>query len=353
MEKKKPKNNWPQYLILSFICICLGSFLLFLSTFNKKNVTVSYDEEKNVDYKVYLKQNNFFETPYLTKGSTYISSLIDHLDITVDYKLNYSTNVTGTYSYYTKAIISADKATVDKGTYWSKEYILTDPITQTIVDKDSFQIQANNKINYQVYSEILNSFKREYNVSMDGNLKFQLVVSSDVVAENMTKPIQEEKTIEISMPLTEQSVDISINTNLDDIETTRYVTDTISVDDIKYIAAKIVGILLLVVALVYIILGVRKIIKVRKSISSYTKTVNKILSTYNSIIVNTKTIFDLKSYDVINVNSFEELIDAHSEVRMPINYVTNNKGCAFILIHNKMAWVYALKKSDDDEKAKE
>ena len=50
---------------------------------------------------------------------------------------------------------------------------------------------------------------------------------------------------------------------------------------------------------------------------------------------------DLK---VIEVNTFSELIDAHSEVRMPINYyeeVTDYKS-VFVLVSTNMAWVYTL-----------
>ena len=50
---------------------------------------------------------------------------------------------------------------------------------------------------------------------------------------------------------------------------------------------------------------------------------------------------DLK---VIEVNTFSELIDAHSEVRMPINYYEEVADCksVFVLVSTNMAWVYTL-----------
>ena len=43
-----------------------------------------------MDYKVFLKENNDFETPFLEKDKKYIASLIDHIDI--DYKYAFKSN---------------------------------------------------------------------------------------------------------------------------------------------------------------------------------------------------------------------------------------------------------------------
>ena len=78
-------------------------------------------------------------------------------------------------------------------------------------------------------------------------------------------------------------------------------------------------------------------------ISNYHKEINKILSTYDSIIVNSDNIRDLSKYNVIKVNKFEELLDAHSEVRMPINYVEVKENYSiFVLINNDVAWIYRV-----------
>ena len=53
---------------------------------------------------------------------------------------------------------------------------------------------------------------------------------------------------------------------------------------------------------------------------------------------------NFNNYKVIHVLSFNELIDAHSEVRMPINYFEEKPGCksVFALINGDIAWVYTL-----------
>ena len=68
------------------------------------------------------------------------------------------------------------------------------------------------------------------------------------------------------------------------------------------------------------------------------------MNTYDSIIVNTEEEPKIENYNVIKVESFEELIDAHSEIRMPINYYQTDHSSVFVLLSDKTAWKYVLEK---------
>lgn len=346
MPKKRRKFKRYLFIILSFIFFAIGFTLLYLGLQNRQVITVEYSSKENIDYKVYLKPNNFFETPYLGKGQTYISSLIDYISASLEYEQTYNKNVSGNYNYEVKAIISADKPRGAEGNYWQKEYVIVGNNIVKIDNDDSFKINLSNKIDYQKYNELLQAFKKEYVLSIDGKLKIQLTVNSEVTPIGMTKKVKSERTMELSIPLTEQSVDLSINTktgenNKSEVKEIMYLTD------LKYKIEKIAGFVFIGLALLSLLGELFRIIKIRRETSEYTKKVNKILTTYNAIIVNTKNNIDLKKYNVVNVESFDELIDAHSEIRMPINYIKKEFGSQFILINNDMAWVYSLKKNGD------
>jgi len=81
----------------------------------------------------------------------------------------------------------------------------------------------------------------------------------------------------------------------------------------------------------------------------------KILNTYDSIIVTLQSKPDFKKYNEISVASFEELIDAHSEVRMPINYYQDEhrRRSYFTLINGNEIYTYTLKADVEEEKANE
>ena len=46
-----------------------------------------YREDNSVDYKVFLKENGFFDKPYLEKNKTYITSLIDYIEFFLIYNI--------------------------------------------------------------------------------------------------------------------------------------------------------------------------------------------------------------------------------------------------------------------------
>lgn len=85
-----------------------------------------------------------------------------------------------------------------------------------------------------------------------------------------------------------------------------------------------------------------------KSVSLYERTLKKILSTYDSIIVNVEKLPSLSDLSVVDVTSFEELVDAQGEVRLPINFKEDKKKriAKFVLVRNNLAWVYTLKEVD-------
>ena len=48
---------------------------------DKSGVIMDYTSSGNLDYKVYLKQNDFIDNSYLNAGEAYILDLIDHIEI--------------------------------------------------------------------------------------------------------------------------------------------------------------------------------------------------------------------------------------------------------------------------------
>ncbi len=348
--KKKSHLTVVSYLIITFLFLLLGIFLLTRKDSSFEQVVINYEEANNpIDYKVYLKKNNFFETDYLGEGVTYISSLIDYIDIDFNYKINFSEALTGKYKYQVKATILANKVN-DDGKYWSKEYDLE---KKENTFKDSSYVSANQhiKLDYQMYNDLLSSFKKEYGLAIDGILHVEMIIDLDgyiddgsiVKCEDECNHIKKENVLKMDIPLTQNSVDISINTNESSTSNGNIIYEKKVSESISNIIIRCIGFIFLLISLIVVIFMIRYIIRKRQMISNYHKEINKILTTYDSIIVNSDNINNIFKYNVIKVNSFEELLDAHSEVRMPINYIEVRKDYSlFILINNDVAWVYRV-----------
>lgn len=345
MKKENKFLQAGKYIFYLFIAIVFSLFSLYYFKMGLKNTyqeEVSYKSSSNVSYKVYLLENDYFDEPYLGMDRTYISSLINYIDINFNYNLNFSNFVSGKYTYYIKGIIAADKVKDDDSSYWSKSYILKEPVTISYDNQNSFNIDTNVKVDYQKYNSLLNEFRKDYGISFDGAFKVQLVIESESNATNIKESIPVDSLIEVRVPLTQQVIDLSINLSNNDNE--GEVSETIVNNTSSNYVFLGLGILFMSVTLCLLWLIFRYIIFIYLSKSEYSKTLKKILSTYDSVIVNVSNLPNLNDLKVIEVNTFSELIDAHSEVRMPINYYEEVADCksVFVLVSTNMAWVYTL-----------
>ncbi len=340
---KRVKKSLPIiFFVLTCIFAFIGCFLIKYSHNINKEVSVNYTEKSDVDYKVYLKENSFFETPYLEKNKTYIASLIDYILIDYNYTFNVDKNVKGTYSYYIKGTVSANKNN-SKDTYWSKDYILSEKQTKNYNNTKEINIKSQSKINYQVYNDLLNDFKSQYGVSMDGVLNVSLVIENIIQTDVVDRQIKKDSNIELNIPLTTLTVEVPIATN--DVDNKGVlISDTVKQEVTYYTIMKYLGYLSIVISALFLTYLLYTIYLISKCENKYNKTLKKILKTYDNIIVNTNTLPNLDSLDVISVTSFDELIDAHGEVRKPINYILQSDCSTFILINDGMAWRYDLKK---------
>ena len=346
--KEKKQNIFLQigrFVLLVFIAIVFGLFsycYLMMGLNNKYEEVISYNSSSNVLYKVYLFENDYFDEPYLGMNRTYISSLINYIDIDFNYNLNFSNFVSGEYTYYVRGTIAADKIKEDDSSYWSKSYFLTEPETIYYDNQNSFNVSTNVKVDYQKYNSLLNEFKKDYGISFNGVFRVELIVNSESKTDNIDKEIPVESLVEVKIPLTQQVIDLSIDLSNNDMKNN--VSEMVVDNNRAHYVFLSLGILFIIVTICLIWILFRDIRAFYLSKSQYSKTLKKILSTYDSIIVNVATVPKIDGLNVIEVNSFNELIDAHSEVRMPINYceeIADYKS-VFVLISDNMAWVYTL-----------
>ena len=334
------------YIILFFaaaIFLSAGIFFLIrgFDTKEVKTLNYWYDSPNNwTHYKVYLKPNDFFDTEYLEEGKTYITNLIDYIHIDYNYNIMFDQEVSGKYNYYFLATVEANKPNSPSNNYWTKEYVLTEKKEFTVENVKNYTISDNVDITYDAYNEQLNNFKKSMELSLDGKLTISLVVDSAINVDESNFRLSDSR--KLSIPLSELAVEASANSDIIN-EEKQLLLNSDEKQDGKYVLFRILGscfVLLSIICIIYIIRIYRLVIQ--KNI--YTYTLKKFLNTYDSIIVNVNTKPDTDGLNVINVSSFDELIDAHSEVRMPINfYQDENRNISyFILLNDNTAWQYVL-----------
>lgn len=337
------------FTMFTCIFIVLGAYFYKLTKAETIINRLEYGETSKIDYKVYLKENKFFDDKYLTKDNIIndrkllVAELIDKIAINYNYVLSFSDKVNGKYSYYIKAIVESNESAGSKN-YWSKEYILTEKKTKDITNTDNILILEDVSVSYDKYNKILNDWRSVANVSMDGKLKVILVFESTISHPKLEKKYSiNNADIKLELPLSKAATEITITENAE--STVKKIEEEERNSDSKYLKYRIGVVFSFLLAVICIIM----IIVTRsnqKNDNKYYMELKRILSTYDGIIVNVSSLPDLDKFNVIKVRSFDELLDAHSEVRLPINYYSQKNRSTFILVNDTMLWMYILRNVD-------
>ena len=332
-------NKIIRIVFISLLFI-IGSVLIIFGL-TKSYISLEYKEDNSVNYKVFLKNNSYFDTPYLDENRTYITSLIDHINVDYKYNLKLNEKVNGKYKYKIDAIVSANKPNGETGSYWSKSYNIIPSKTVELKDSDSININEIVNVDYNKYNDILDGFRRDYSLSTDGVLKIQLTINSDFTSERFSEVLEVPSNLSLSIPLLQRAVEASIEKNATSNDNSFTILDD---QTMKYkFACIILGILVILIDLVLIVGIIVVRIKNRNS-HLYLATLKKIVDSHDSIIANIKNMPDLSDLKVIKVSSFSELLDVYNEVRMPINFYESHRRnkAIFMIINNNMCWEYIL-----------
>ena len=149
--------------------------------------------------------------------------------------------------------------------------------------------------------------------------------------------------IKLELPLSKAATEITISDSGN--SSNKKIEEKETDSDSKYFKYRVGVVFSFVLAVICIIL----ILITRnnqKNDNKYYTELKRILSTYDGIIVNVSSLPDLEKFNVIKVRSFDELLDAHGEVRLPINYYSQKNKATFILVNDSMLWMYTLRNVD-------
>ena len=341
---ERPPKITKKIVILGII-FALGCAVEYFGFQDNEELIFKATDDNSIDYRVFLKPNEFFDEPFLGSGKTYITSLIDHIDIDFKHSETFSENASGSLSYYLQATISADKTsgTTGDGTYWSKDYQLTEPTVVNFKDTDQTNFSTSTSIDYAYYNSILESFREQYPVASEGTIKISLIVNDAINAKDFDDPLGFKSESSLSLPLLERAVEAKVDVDTGGKAQEFKINQKTNI--ILFLLIKILGAALMLAA---IILAVRAIINRRNFIKNnqYISLIDKILETNDSIITNIENLPSFTKFQKFEVKSFEELLDAYNEVRLPINFYQNKAETesTFFIANENIVWIYRIKK---------
>jgi hypothetical protein len=329
----------------SFLCLFFLSFYFIINSFDLVHEEkISFKETGSIDYSVCLNKNDTFETECLGKNSSYnyVASLINNISVKFNYtfggnKLYLEKPLK--YKIVGKLII---KNKENSYIYSEKEYILKEESSDNILTTGLYyNIDDTINIDYSYYNNIANQFKSEYGVDTDSYLDVSFIVYNEVDAKYN---IPNSSNLNIKIPLSLKSIKFEV-TELNNNSEQTIIKEYLSISD--YVTL-IFGILLFIFSIYYLICFIILIFSLKRKKNIYDKMLNKYMKEYDRLIVATKSLPTFSDYNMLKIDSFEELLDVRDNLRLPIMYynVIPHQKAYFYILHENNLYVYTLKEVD-------
>lgn len=351
-DYKQNRSKWIRIQAL-IIAIVLLVAILFAATYynTSKNYYINYTESGNVDYDVFLKDNDFYENDRMDDDLAYIASLIDKVVARFSYDLNMEEEVNYSYSYKVNAAIEV----VEKNTgrvVFRPTYELI-PEETIVIDgaQKSLSIDKRVEIEYDTYNDRVKEFINTY--SLKEYVRSYIVLEMEIEVISACESFDAENSrndyvVSLNIPLTEQMVDIEMRSSVPE-EETKILACT---DNKNKTLLLVLTIVFVVITILLVAFLIAFIILTRTTDINYTIKVNKILSNYKSYIQQIVSPFDSTGYQILLLANFTEMLELRDTLQSPILMNENDdKTCTRFIIptHTKILYVYEIKVDDYDE----
>ncbi len=316
-RKKKYRLRIKFKLFLNIFALTLffiPCFFFATKTFEKEKTTpINFTDTNDVKYKVYLNKNDIYHDEYLGMNRAYVANLINYFDIDFNYTFNIDNamNMEFDYKIIANLIIENKNGT----NYVDEEYIIKDSTKKSINKCRNYTINENVIIDYGYYNNLANKFKNQTGIDVNSFLNVYMLINKKTIDDNNYN-IDDNSYLIIKIPLSERAIEITLDSSSQNI--TKQVTPKLKVKfNIKYL---ILGIVFFIIDCIFVIRAMMYSNMLVRKKTPYDKYVSKILKDYDRLIVETKTIIKFDNYNIIDVNSFNELLDVRDNLKLPIIY---------------------------------
>ena len=332
-------------IIVFLVFLVLGTILLNKSLNFENEKIVKYNEKSDLDYKVYLEENDFYDEPYLGKDMLYVASLIKKIEIAFDYNFESEDKEDIIFDYKIVGKLSISNPTGTKS-YFEKSYVLLNDKTINMTNSTGQNIKETISVDYPYYNSLANGFKNQYGVDSDSKLTIYMLINKKN-KEDSDFDLDTSSVMNIEVPLSEKSVDISL-----DYKKINETSNIIKKQQltIKDFIPLIVSAILIFLSLIMMIKAIRNINLLRIKKSKYDKYVAKILKEYDRLIAESSTLLSFEGKEVIDISKFTELLDIHDNLQLPIMYyeVKEHELCYFYISHEKVVYLMKIDANNID-----
>lgn len=331
--------QWRIVAVISVIVLVMLISFLMITSGLARNLTVndlvySYKINNNLNYKVNLNDNSFFDEKYLDMNKIYTSVLIKDIDTTFYYNYSNSTKMDLKYSYKITASIVGYYGEEDESV-WTKDFVLLEPVYVDELDSNLVNINQPLNIDFNYYKGLADDFINQIKLSISAYLDVKMTVSLISTDETLSS----EEVTQMIIPLTDSTFTIkSVYEEVDESTVFDTTTEEKPINSLKVIG----GSILLVISIIVFTTTCRVLLSITKK-SQYQIKLNKILKRYGEIIVEVESTINIDGLSIVDIKNMEDMIDIEEELHIPILYyeIQENEEGWFVI--NKGTQLFRLR----------
>ena len=341
--QKKGKYIYLTLLIVFLVILGQNGYRLYSlykeSNSNKQNLT--YTNKSKIDYSVTIKENDFISQTILPSNKSYITELVDKIDMVMEYNYESSENMPISQENSLTATIyglyNATPNSVNNPTIWEKEYVLKSTKKTEHQSINKINVKEFFEIDLDFYNKEAIRFKEHFAIPSVVYLEVKLNVSlrglTDKYYINETYPMT------AKIPLTEHVffVDAMLSDNQEKLVPSSNISES-QVDQRKVVlyATLLVGSLLLS------LITIKKLTEFKKD-EDFLNQITRLKKEYNEIIVETDNMVDTKELKPVVITSFDEMLNLADSLMMPIFLYEEFNLCCFYIVKNDIIYSYLIR----------
>lgn len=346
-RKRKGRIFLQVCLLVLVLAIAVGTALTYYRL--SKTSYISYRESGSADYRVQLKENDFYEQEWQESGKAYVASLVQGIAADFSYRLAMDArDVAYAYTYRVDAQLEIANKHTGAPIYQSVR-TLAEEQSHLQSSSEDLVIEQSVLVDYGYYNGEAERFIKTYQLpDTSSTLILQMHVSVEGNCNSFEQSTHNDYVQTIRVPLTKETVEINVTSTVPD-DDSRVLACSSATNPAGYLWASVtcfsLAILLAIVLVVYVI-------KTRNHDINYALRVRRIVSAYRSFIQQINNDFDLSLYQAVAVNSFPEMLGIRDTIGAPVlMYENEDKTCThfYIPTATDLLYVFEVKVEDYDE----
>ncbi len=345
MKSVKTRRRLYISLLFVFILVFLSNAYHVLKIIDDSKSTKNnliYTNSSAVNYTINISENDFIKSSDLKSYETYISNLVNDIDMTMNYKYSGSEKinleerhkVTATiYGQYNETPNDPENNPI----MWKKEYVLIDEQYKKYQTSSTFNVSETFNLDWKTYNQEIENFKMALSLPTVAYLEVKLEVKFN--GGNGKYSLNENQTVIARMPLGGSVFDVdALKENVEQ--------KSVASKDIVKInreQRKLTAYIILTITTILLILITIKQIMMSKDKKPFIDELDQIKDDYNEIIIEAKNMVETKGLKPVVIASFEEMLNLSDSVMLPILLFEEHDKATFYIVKSDMIYIYIMK----------